>query len=44
LSFAGVTFQGRLRIIDRQRFLQALAQGVGPGKAYGFGLFSIAPA
>jgi len=38
-----VTFEGRLRITDHERFLNVLAQGVGSGKAYGAGLLSIAP-
>lgn len=44
LTFGAVTFHGRLRIVNRERFLQALAVGIGPGKAYGFGLLLLAPA
>ena len=44
LEFGAVTFNGRLRVTDRRRFLGALAQGFGSGKAYGFGLLSLAPA
>jgi len=44
LSFGSVLFDGLLEIADRNRFLGALTRGIGPGKAYGFGLLSIAPA
>ena len=44
LSFGSVLFEGELEIIDSASFLQALASGIGSGKAYGFGLLSIAPA
>lgn len=43
LTFGAVTFEGRLSITDLARFRAALEQGVGSGKAYGFGLLSIAP-
>lgn len=43
MTFAAVTFEGRLRVTDADRFRAALAAGIGPGKAYGFGLLSIAP-
>lgn len=36
------TFTGRLRIVDKLRFGDALAHGIGSGKAYGFGLLSVA--
>lgn len=42
LSFGAVTFRGLLRVTDPQLFREALAQGVGPGKAFGFGLLSVA--
>jgi CRISPR system Cascade subunit CasE len=38
-----VLFQGRLRITDAGRFMQTLRAGVGPAKAYGCGLLSLAP-
>ena len=44
LTFASVTFEGRLRITDPAAFREALANGIGSGKAFGFGLLSIAPA
>ncbi len=44
LTFGSVLFDGHLRVTDAERFRQALVEGVGPAKAYGFGLLSIAPA
>jgi CRISPR system Cascade subunit CasE len=43
LTFGAVVFEGRLRVTDKERFLAALANGIGPGKAYGLGLLSVAP-
>lgn len=42
LSFASVLYEGRLKIINKENFLTALQSGIGSGKAYGFGLLSIA--
>ncbi|CCF85770.1 type I-E CRISPR-associated protein Cas6/Cse3/CasE [Nitrolancea hollandica] len=44
LRFGSVLFEGRLRVTDPDLFRQALEQGIGSGKAYGFGLLSIASA
>lgn len=44
MTFGSVTFDGLLQITDVERFRRALIEGVGSGKAYGFGLLSIAPA
>lgn len=44
LTFGAVLFEGRLRVTDADRFREGLATGIGPAKAYGFGLLSIAPA
>lgn len=44
LTFGAVQFDGLLEITDLEKFKQALADGIGPGKAYGFGMLSIAPA
>lgn len=44
LSFRGVVFEGRIEVVDPEKLRTALRQGVGPGKAYGFGLLSIARA
>lgn len=42
LRFLGVVFEGSLIVTDKALFLDALRQGIGPGKAYGFGLLSVA--
>ncbi|MQF69057.1 type I-E CRISPR-associated protein Cas6/Cse3/CasE [SAR202 cluster bacterium AD-804-J14_MRT_500m] len=44
ISFGSVTFEGVLRIKDRELFRKGLEVGIGPGKAYGFGLLSVAKA
>lgn len=44
LTVAGVLFEGHLRVTDPRKFLEhSLVRGVGPGKAYGMGLLSLAP-
>lgn len=43
MSFGIVQFDGHLRIVDREAFHSALAEGVGRAKAYGCGLLSIGP-
>lgn len=40
---AGALFDGVLRVDDAARFREAFADGIGPAKAYGFGLLSLAP-
>jgi CRISPR system Cascade subunit CasE len=37
-----VLFNGTLAVTDPERFRAALATGIGSGKAYGFGLLSVA--
>ncbi|MGH7390344.1 MAG: type I-E CRISPR-associated protein Cas6/Cse3/CasE [Candidatus Rokuibacteriota bacterium] len=44
VTVATVLFEGELRINDVDAFRRALCGGIGPGKAYGCGLFSIGPA
>ncbi len=44
LTFASVVMEGHLRVTDPEKFRKALINGIGPAKAYGFGLLSIAPA
>lgn len=44
LTFGSVLFEGELVVQDGERLREALATGIGPGKAYGFGLLSVAPA
>lgn len=40
----GVRFDGILTVTDKERFLNALSNGIGSGKAMGFGLLSLARA
>jgi CRISPR system Cascade subunit CasE len=42
VTFGSVLFEGRLGVTDANQFREALVQGIGSGKAYGFGLLSIA--
>jgi CRISPR system Cascade subunit CasE len=42
LTFSAVVFEGLLRVHDVARFHAALVGGIGPAKAFGFGLLSIA--
>lgn len=44
MTFGAVLFEGELRVTDADRLRAALAAGIGSGKAYGFGLLSVAPA
>lgn len=39
-----VLFEGLLRVTDPDSFRQILVRGIGSGKAFGFGLLSVAPA
>jgi CRISPR system Cascade subunit CasE len=43
VTFGGATFEGILKVSQLEPFLSALREGIGSGKAYGFGLLSIAP-
>src|ERR1035437_1990044 len=43
LTFYGVAFEGRLEVVDAPLFHAALQAGIGSGKAYGYGLLSLAP-
>lgn len=42
-SFESVLFDGVLKVTDAEKFIKTVEEGVGPGKAYGFGLLSLAP-
>jgi len=44
LVFGSVLFEGLLRVTDATLFRAAISAGIGSGKAYGFGLLSVAPA
>lgn len=41
LTFGDVLFEGRLLVTDVELFRRTLEQGIGSGKAYGFGLLSV---
>jgi len=41
---ASVRYEGTLEVTDPDLFRKALAAGIGPAKAFGFGLLSVAPA
>lgn len=41
-TFQGVLYDGTLVVTDAEAFGTALVDGIGPGKAFGFGLLSIA--
>lgn len=43
VTHEGALFDGVLVVSDAARLRDAIVQGVGPGKSYGFGLLSIAP-
>ena len=42
VTFSGVNFEGRLEVIDQTLFQTCLHTGIGPGKAFGYGLLSLA--
>ena len=43
LSLLAVRYDGILQITDSKEFLRTIQNGIGPGKAFGFGLLSLAP-
>lgn len=43
MTFGSVVFEGILQVADAEKFRTALEKGIGSGKAYGFGLLSVAP-
>lgn len=43
LTLKAVQFDGILRVTDADAFRATLAEGIGPAKAFGFGLLSVAP-
>lgn len=44
IIFGSVVFEGVLQVTDAEKFqAEALQKGIGAGKAYGFGLLSVAP-
>lgn len=44
LKFFSVQFDGILQVTDPDKFQAAIQSGIGSGKAFGFGLLSVAPA
>lgn len=44
LAHKAIVYQGLLKVTDREQFVHALTNGIGSGKAYGFGLVSLARA
>lgn len=42
MTHLSVRFDGLLRVTDADAFRKTLARGIGPGKAFGFGLLSVA--
>lgn len=42
MTVGGALFEGVLVVDNVDRFVRALESGIGPAKAYGFGLLSIA--
>ncbi len=40
----GITFEGVLKVTDTEYFKRTISNGIGKGKAFGMGLFSVGPA
>ena len=43
VTVRGFLLDGQLTVTDAERLRRAIAEGIGPAKAYGFGLLSVAP-
>ncbi len=43
LTHGSATLKGVLQVKDRKRFIQSFEQGIGRGRAFGFGLLQIVP-
>ncbi len=43
ITYGKAVFFGRLEVIDREHFISSFENGIGKGKAFGFGLFQIVP-
>jgi len=43
ITHGSATLKGELAVIDRDRFRQSFIQGIGRGRAFGFGLLQIVP-
>ena len=44
IQYKSVRYEGYLRVIDPERLLRTLTEGIGPAKGFGFGLLSLAKA
>ena len=42
-TFSSVLFKGKLKVVDRNLFIKSFKEGIGKGKAFGFGLLQIIP-
>ncbi len=38
-----VVYEGKLKIIEREKFIKTLKEGIGREKAYGFGMMTVIP-
>jgi CRISPR system Cascade subunit CasE len=43
ITHGSATLKGELNVIDRESFVQSFIQGIGRGRAFGFGLLQIVP-
>jgi CRISPR system Cascade subunit CasE len=43
MTYRSVLYEGLLQVTDAEAFGRTLCSGIGPGKAFGFGLLSVAP-
>lgn len=43
VTLSRATFTGTLKVVDSERLRSAIVRGIGPGKAYGCGLLTLAP-
>jgi CRISPR system Cascade subunit CasE len=43
ITHGSATLKGELHVNDRDRFIQSFGQGIGRGRAFGFGLLQIVP-
>ncbi|MDX1348095.1 MAG: type I-E CRISPR-associated protein Cas6/Cse3/CasE [Thiomicrorhabdus chilensis] len=43
VTHSSAHLKGELRVTDREQFIQSFLQGIGRGKAFGFGLLQIVP-
>jgi CRISPR system Cascade subunit CasE len=43
ITHGSAALKGELTVVDRERFIQSFTQGIGRGRAFGFGLLQIVP-